>query len=115
MNEDQFRVDCNCSGTWAPSPAPTTQVDLPIQSGSESTPPTPAPTKESFCSTTDSFSITSEQLQDLEGCYSDTGDVLSRSFAQAGELTVGEVAVYMEYVDSEDEDVSEQEKRVGPM
>lgn len=114
VNEDQFRVDCNCSGTWAPSPVPTTQGGTPIQSGNESTPPTPAPAKESFCGATDPFSITSEQLQDLEGCYSDTGGLLSRSFSQTDELTVGEVAVYMGYVDLEDEDVSEHGKRVGP-
>lgn len=104
---DQFRVDCNCSGTLAPSPVPTTLVVIPNQSGDESASPTPAPTKESLCGATDSFSITSEQLQALEGCYSDTGSILSTFFTQTGELTVGEVAVYMGYVDFEDADVSE--------
>lgn len=64
------------------------------------------------CGSTDNFTITSGQLPTLDGCYLYTGDMNSTSFSQTGELIVGEVAVYMGYMNSEEPDVSARRRKV---
>lgn len=67
---------------------------------------------ESGCGSTGNFSITSQQLPTLEGCYLFTGNMNSTAFSQTGELTAGEVAVYMGYMNSDETDVSARRRQV---